>query len=73
MVHRAALNDVWLLSAIGMVCTRPDLLSHVLFHSEENVGLHAMRFFKDGGWVTVVVDDLIGRAVGLVDDHPARM
>ncbi|KAL1518789.1 hypothetical protein AB1Y20_003072 [Prymnesium parvum] len=59
MVHRPTLNDVWLLSAIGMLCTRPDLLSHVLFHSEPSAGLHAMRFFKDGEWKTVVVDDMI--------------
>ena len=31
----------------------------MLFHSEAAAGLHAMRFFKDGVWTTVVVDDLI--------------
>ena len=59
MVHRSSLQDAWLLSAIGMVSTRRELLAHVLFHSEPQVGLHAVRLFKDGTWTTIVMDDLI--------------
>ena len=59
MVHRASLTDGWLLGALGMVGTRPELLKEVFLHSEPLVGLHALRFFKDGAWVSIVVDDLI--------------
>ena len=57
MIHRRAVHDLWLLSAIGMVSTRPDLLSALVAYHDESAGLAALRFFKDGEWRTVVVDD----------------
>ena len=57
MCHRRAIADLWLLSAIGMVSTRPDLLETLVAYHDESLGLAALRFFVDGAWKTVVVDD----------------
>ena len=57
MCHRRAIADLWLLSAIGMVSTRPDLLETLVAYQDEYIPLEAMRFFVDGAWKTVVVDD----------------
>ena len=65
-VLRSGLADTWLAAAVGMVCTRADLVQHLLQHSEAGAGLHALRFFKDGAWTSVAVDDLLpchGRSV----------
>jgi len=58
-VLRNGLADTWLAAAVGMVCTRPDLVQQLLQHSEAGAGLHALRFFKDGAWTSVAVDDLV--------------
>ena len=65
-VLRDGLADTWLAAAVGMVCTRPDLVQQLLQHSEAGAGLHALRLFKDGAWTSVAVDDLVpchGRSV----------
>ena len=59
MVHRRALSDLWLLGALGMVQTRRGLLERVMGYSDESLGMHAVRLFKDGAWRTVAVDDQI--------------
>ena len=59
LVLRDAINDGWLLSAIGMVQTRPELLSRIHHVPEHTSGLHALRIFKNGVWETVVVDDMV--------------
>ena len=57
------LDDLWLLSAIACLTPRPELLARV-HQSDESLGVHAVRLYKDGEakgvapeWTTVVVDD----------------
>ena len=58
-VKREGLNDGWLLSALGMVGTRPELLQRVVESPKPGSGMHAVRLHKEGRWVTTVVDDLM--------------
>ena len=50
-------SDLWLLGALGIVSTRSDLLERLLAYHDESAGLAALRFYKDGDWRTVCVDD----------------
>ena len=57
------LDDGWLLSALAMLYAKPELISQLHTH-DPNLGVHAVRLFKDGEakgvaaeWGTVVVDD----------------
>ena len=36
---------------------RPELLSKVFVHSDAALGLYVVRFFKNGSWHQVAVDD----------------
>ena len=58
-VKREGLSDGWLLSALGMVGTRPELLQRVVESPKPGSGMHAVRLHKEGRWVTTVVDDLM--------------
>ena len=62
----AALDDTWLLCAIGMVSTRADLLQRLHSGDAAGLGVHGVRLFKDGEakgvapvFTSVVVDDLM--------------
>ena len=57
MHRRRPGSDLWLLGAIGMVQTRKELLERLVPYHDESQGLSALRFWKDGAWRTVVVDD----------------
>ena len=59
------LDDTWLLSALAIVSSRPELVAR-LHHAEPTLGVHCVRLYKDGEaegvapeWTTVVVDDQI--------------
>jgi hypothetical protein len=58
-IKQGSLGDCWLLSAMSVIATRPDLMDHVLITKEYMpAGTYACRFHKEGKWRTVVVDDL---------------
>ena len=58
-VLRDGLADTWLAAALGMVCTREDLVRQLLQHCQADAGLHVLQLFKDGAWTAVAVDDLL--------------
>ena len=60
IIYRRALPDLWLLGAISIVSTRKDLLERLIAYHDESLGLCALRFYKDGEWRTVCVDDQVG-------------
>ena len=59
-VCQGALSDCWILSAISIASTHPKLVTK-LFASTKGMrfGVYVCRFYKDGAWVTVIVDDRI--------------
>lgn len=44
------LGDCWLLSAIAVCATRPDLLDRVFVRAEPEKGYYVVRLYKDGVW-----------------------
>jgi hypothetical protein len=59
-VKQGALGDCWFLSALCCVATRKELLKN-LFASTEyaSKGIYTIRFFKNGKWKHVNIDDRI--------------
>ena len=59
-VKQGALRDRWFLSALGMVGSKPELLSQILVSSALwKKGIYTVKFFKAGKWRYVHVDDRI--------------
>ena len=53
------LKDCWLLGSFAIAAAKPHLLQSLVRFSWVEKGLHAIKFFVEGDWITVVVDDLI--------------
>jgi len=57
-IQQGNLGDCWFLSALSVLATRPHLLlSTVVTHEYNDVGVYQARFCKDGQWQVVTVDD----------------
>lgn len=69
-VVQGALGDCWFLSAVSALSAQKDLLLDV-FVSDEHAdkGIYSFRFYKNGTWVEVAVDDLLPCA-GVEADSP---
>ncbi|GMI54341.1 hypothetical protein TeGR_g8450 [Tetraparma gracilis] len=60
-IIQGSLGDCWFLGSLSVLATREPLLQSVFFNLEKHksAGLFCLRFFKDGCWVYVLVDDRI--------------
>lgn len=57
-IRQGELGDCWLLSAMSVAAMRPEVLDNVLLTKEQNdAGVYAVRLWKNGAWVTIVIDD----------------
>ena len=59
-IVQGALTDCWLLGALGMLAAQPDLLRALFVDYSsacDEFGIYTLRFYKDGGWKTVTVDN----------------
>ena len=50
-------NSDWFHGAVGTIATRPDLLAKVVSAYYPEYGFAQFRFFKNGRWHTVTIDD----------------
>eukprot|EP01006_Ploeotia_vitrea_P026361 TRINITY_DN59350_c0_g1_i1.p1 TRINITY_DN59350_c0_g1~~TRINITY_DN59350_c0_g1_i1.p1 ORF type:complete len:707 (-),score=100.53 TRINITY_DN59350_c0_g1_i1:107-2227(-) len=58
-IMQGALGDCWLMSAMSIIATRPDLLQNLIVEAHPDQAVYEFRFFKEGAWVTVAVDDYV--------------
>eukprot|EP00939_MAST-03C_sp_MAST-3C-sp1_P003787 g3787.t1 len=58
-VVQGELGTCFFLSALSIVATQSGLLEQLLIHHDKSVGIYAFRFFIDGDWELVVIDDYI--------------
>jgi calpain-15 len=57
-ILQGELGDCWFLSALSVLADRPHLIDRILLTKKYNPeGAYAVRFFHDGDWKRVVVDD----------------
>eukprot|EP00668_Euglena_longa_P003275 GGOE01003830.1.p1 GENE.GGOE01003830.1~~GGOE01003830.1.p1 ORF type:complete len:838 (-),score=157.55 GGOE01003830.1:459-2972(-) len=58
-IVQGKLGNCWLLSTLSVLAARPHLIHRLLLTKQYNPeGAYAVRFFYDGEWQRVVVDDL---------------
>ncbi|XP_006462259.1 hypothetical protein AGABI2DRAFT_71002 [Agaricus bisporus var. bisporus H97] len=58
-IVQGALGDCWFLSALATVSNVPELVKTFCVDRDEEVGVYGFIFFRDNGWETVVIDDLL--------------
>ena len=58
MISQGSLGDAWFLGAVATVATTPHVLEQrVRMSYDASVGQFSCRFYKDGAWRAVLVDD----------------
>ena len=59
-VVQGALGDCWFLGALSLLaCSGNEFIDEIFVSSRLDSGRHVLKFFKNGGWHEVEVDDLI--------------
>lgn len=58
-IVQGALGDCWWLGAISVVATRDDLLYPLFVSAHSDLGFFQIKFFKNGAWRVVSVDDVV--------------
>ena len=60
-IKQGALADCWFLNALAAISARPELLKRIIV-SDQNaakMGVYTCKFWKDGEWAYVHIDDMI--------------
>ena len=71
-IEQGALGDCWFLSALSVLADRPGLIEDIFVTREPlpldeastsanppNAGLYCVRFYKEGRWTSVTIDDYL--------------
>ncbi|KEP45949.1 calpain-1 catalytic subunit [Rhizoctonia solani 123E] len=58
-IMQGRIGDCWLLSALATVSTMEELIEKICVARDEKVGVYGFIFYRDSGWVDVIVDDLL--------------
>ncbi|KAJ7467789.1 cysteine proteinase [Mycena galericulata] len=58
-IVQGGLGDCWFLSALSTMSTAKGLIEKFCVARDEQVGVYGWIFFRDAGWVTVIIDDLL--------------
>ncbi|KAF8716653.1 Cysteine proteinase, partial [Rhizoctonia solani] len=58
-IAQGSLGDCWFLSAVSTVTTMEGLINRICVHRDEEVGVYGFVFYRDSGWIDVVIDDLL--------------
>ncbi|KAG0050551.1 hypothetical protein BGZ83_004674 [Gryganskiella cystojenkinii] len=56
-IEQGAIGDCWFLASLAVICNIPGLLEQLCVKRNEQIGVYGFIFFKDGDWVSTVVDD----------------
>lgn len=59
-IRQGQIANSWFVSALAILAGRPDLLKELFVPTgQESNGRYCVRFFKEGNWVYVYIDDLL--------------
>ncbi|KAF2458508.1 hypothetical protein BDY21DRAFT_370743 [Lineolata rhizophorae] len=56
-VHQGRVGDCWFLASITALSGKKDLIERLCVARDEKVGVYGFVFFRDGEWISEVVDD----------------
>lgn len=54
---QGSVGDCWFVASLAVISNIPGLLEQLCVKMNEEVGVYGFIFFKDGDWVSTVVDD----------------
>ncbi|KZV99802.1 cysteine proteinase, partial [Exidia glandulosa HHB12029] len=66
------IGNCWFLSALATVSTVPGLVERFCVARDEKVGVYGFIFYRDSGWVDVVIDDLLYISVPKYEELTTR-
>ncbi|KAL0221484.1 hypothetical protein RCL1_001338 [Eukaryota sp. TZLM3-RCL] len=58
-VKQGVLGNCWLISALAVVATRPELIKQIFVKDGGKAGLYILKFQKNCEWTYVIVDDFL--------------
>ena len=58
-VVQGGLGNCWFLGAISVISTRLELIDHLFAYCAPKKGLYKVRFYTEGYWHVITVDDRI--------------
>ncbi|KAG0257497.1 hypothetical protein DFQ27_005073 [Actinomortierella ambigua] len=56
-VQQGSAGDCWILSSLANIANIPGLLEQLCVKRDEEIGVYGFIFFRDGDWISTVVDD----------------
>ncbi|KAI1823472.1 hypothetical protein F4861DRAFT_531595 [Xylaria intraflava] len=56
-VRQGRTGDCWLLAALCTLSNKPSLIDRVCVARDEQVGVYGFVFYRDGEWISVIIDD----------------
>ncbi|KAF2279234.1 cysteine proteinase [Westerdykella ornata] len=56
-VQQGANGDCWFLAAVATICSNKSLMEKVCVARDEECGVYGFVFYRDGEWISTVVDD----------------
>ncbi|KAJ7589466.1 cysteine proteinase [Mycena floridula] len=65
---QGGLGDCWFISALAVVATTEGLVEKFCVARDEAIGVYGFVFFRDGKWVSVLIDDLLYTSIPKYDD-----
>ncbi|KAG8903529.1 hypothetical protein FRB99_003160 [Tulasnella sp. 403] len=71
-IIQGACGDCWFLSALSNIATLPGLVEKFCVARDEKVGVYGFIFFRDSGWVDVIIDDLLYTAAPKYEELTPR-
>uniref|UniRef100_K3WE14 Calpain catalytic domain-containing protein n=1 Tax=Globisporangium ultimum (strain ATCC 200006 / CBS 805.95 / DAOM BR144) TaxID=431595 RepID=K3WE14_GLOUD len=72
-IKQGALGDCWFLAALATIANVPRLLESICVARDEQVGVYGFIFFRDGDWISEVIDDQLYIANGDYAEADATM
>ncbi|KAJ1304226.1 hypothetical protein OPQ81_008623 [Rhizoctonia solani] len=58
-VAQGYLGNCWFMSAVSTVATMDGLINRICVDMDEEVGVYGFLFYRDSGWVDIIIDDLL--------------
>ncbi|KAF1949734.1 cysteine proteinase [Byssothecium circinans] len=56
-VKQGQVGDCWFIAALSTTCSKPSLMEKICVERDEECGVYGFVFFRDGEWISTVVDD----------------
>ncbi|DBA01573.1 TPA: hypothetical protein N0F65_011544 [Lagenidium giganteum] len=56
-IKQGGMGDCWFLAACATIANMPSLLESICVARDEQVGVYGFIFFRDGEWISEVIDD----------------